>query len=268
MEENTGFIPDGNEAVQTQAQESGSPGSDAQFVETDSTPDESNQGNDGPGNPDSTQDTVAESPKWKAQVRDDLKANKVLDQYGDLNALADAHLELLDGKSGELAVPDDDDAEAWGKLYDTLGRPEKSENYQLAEDLKLSDSAAAEIKDLAHEMGLNQKQFDKLQAVMQNASQYDQALQEAMYKGTVEDAQKALKSEWGEKFDERYEFMKRGAKELITPEFRKVLAMHNQLNNPEIAKALANYGEFLAEDMPAGESPSGGESTGWSYPED
>lgn len=225
---------------------------------------EANQANESHDTTDSTQSIIAEPPKWKAQLPDDLKGNKDLDRYENIGALAKAVLES-NGSKGELAVPGDDDAEAWGTLYNKLGRPDKSEDYQL--DESINADVANQMRELAHDMGLNQKQLDKLSGVIKDSNEHQALVDEASYKGTAKETETTLHAEFGDKMEAKMEYMKRGAEKLLPPALRKILGRYNQLNNPELIRACIAYGEATADDVSTPGTQNKGASGGWDYPD-
>ncbi len=229
----------------------------------DATP-ESNQANESHDGSDSKQTDVAQPPKWKAQLPDDLKTNKDLDQYDSIAAMARAVLDRGDGSQGEFAVPADDDAEAWEELYKKLGRPEKPDDYEL--DSELTEDVAANLRTVAHEMGLNNKQLAKLAQVMGTANDAAKVIESAMFTGSANDCEAALKKEYGDRYDEMKNYMKRGAKD-VPPELNKLFRQFGHFNNPAIAKFLAQYGMATAPDVPKGGEGKTQHADGWDYPE-
>ncbi len=227
---------------------------------------ESSQAKESHDTTDSKQGVVVETPKWKAQLPDDLKDNENLNQYENIGALAKAVLEAQEGSNGEFAAPGEDDAEAWGELFNKLGRPENSENYEL--DSKLSDDVETNLRTVAHDMGLSQKQFSQLAEIMGPSNEAVQLFDKATFKGTAEECEKSLKLEFGEKYDQKMNLMKRGGKAVLNEDLDKVFRQFGQYNNPKIVKALITLGESIAEDVPPGGSnPVKEADDGWDYPD-
>lgn len=236
---------------------------------TDVTPEGTPAANKGPDTTDSKQSIVAEGRKWKAQLAGDLKTNEILDQYEDITSLAKAHLDLLDGKSTEFAVPDEDDAEAWNDLFGKLGRPETPKDYQT--DMDLPDEANDSLRQVAHEIGLTQKQFGKFAEIVGQASNTQKEIDAILYKGTSKECEQSLKAEFGTNYDAKINYMKRGVELALPKDLRNVLSKLGHLNNPAIAKAFIAVGELAADDIPKGSNSSSKSKSGGLedlYPDD
>ena len=87
-------------------------------------------------------------------------------QWTNINQLADGYSELekFKGVGKHLVIPEVDDIEGWGKIYDELGRPETHDKYTLdyEGDIPISDELTGQFKQFAHGLGLTQKQFNDI----------------------------------------------------------------------------------------------------------
>lgn len=97
--------------------------------------------------------------------------------------------------------PQLDNAEAMGKLYDSLGRPAEAKEYKLPEiegvDWSLKDMTA--LRDRAHQYGMSQGQFSS----MVKDAVGDEARGTDIVDSELATAVAALKTEWGAAFQER-----------------------------------------------------------------
>jgi hypothetical protein len=90
---------------------------------------------------------ILEAKKWEA-VTDVFKSYKDLEGF-------------VGQKDKMLTLPDEGDAEGWGKVYNKLGRPETPDKYEFTgpEGVEIDNGVLGEFKKFAHEKGFNGKQF-------------------------------------------------------------------------------------------------------------
>lgn len=236
---------------------------ESSFVADGIVPDATEQDAKPAGTTDSTQGAGAKTLGWKAQLPDDLKNDERLD-HENIGALARAYLESSDGSKGELAIPEQDDAEGWNDLYKKLGRPEKIDDYK--QD-KLTGDVDQKVRELAFSMGLNQSQFDALSNEFGQAVEAQSAIEKAMYKGTKEETTKHYQKEFGDDYEKKMNFMKRGAEKMLPDPLYNALDMFGQLNNPEIIDAIIAYGETISDDVSPGGEGARSTKDDWGYPE-
>lgn len=201
----------------------------------------------------------AERPKWKAQVRDDLKESELLDQYTDLNALAEAQLNYLNGKGDELTVPADDDSEAWAKLYEKLGRPTEKSQYELTTQEKLegTEEFSESFKEAAHEAGLTQRQA---QALFSSMVELARPGMEAMKELGIYDTQKCteiLRKDWGDRYEAKVADMNKGVKQFADREYLDLMDKLGLSDHPAVCKTWAKVGAKVANDKPPERSEPG-----------
>lgn len=127
---------------------------------------------------------VAQSPEWMTSLPDDLKADPTLGRFKDVEALSRGHLETQKLARSKILLPGEDAAaEDWGKLWDSLGRPENADGYTIpmpelpvdapAEARRLLAEEYKPFRELAHGIGLTPKQAEalgKFELDRQNAS--------------------------------------------------------------------------------------------------
>lgn len=96
--------------------------------------------------------------------------------FQDANALADGYrnLEKLRGVPAEqiMQLPADmSDAESMQAVYDRLGRPEGADKYTNVLGDSFDDNVYKAVSAKAHDLGLNDAQFQGLQSIMAEQSQ-------------------------------------------------------------------------------------------------
>lgn len=72
----------------------------------------------------------ATAPEWMGALPDELKGDATLSRFGDVTALAKAHIESHKVARSKFVVPAADASdEEWGKAWSALGRPESPDGY-------------------------------------------------------------------------------------------------------------------------------------------
>lgn len=202
----------------------------------------------------------SETPKWMGQLPKDLKGNETLTQYQTLGDLGKAFLDLEGKVQGSVEVPGEDATEEqWSAYREKMGIPESPDNYEF-EEVELPNGATEEtemdqwFRKVAHENNFTNAQANAFRKawVEQNLAQAN-AQSEAFDKAR-EDAEKQLRSELGEKYDETLSMAKK-AVEKRSPEFAQFLTDSGLTNHPEMVKLMADIGVMISEDrMPGGKS--------------
>ena len=191
---------------------------------------------------------------FRATLPEELRSEASLQNFSDVGALAKSYVSAQ-GMLGadKIVVPRTD--EEWGNAYAKLGRPETAGDYTLGvpDGFEPDAESQSSLKELAHGLGLNQKQLDGLNgwyweqvtAAMQGAAQGEQ---HAFETSTIE-----LKSMWGEKFDGNMAIANRALKSIAGGKLEGVLEAKGMLNDPVMTEFLAEVGNaLLGEDFMAG----------------
>jgi hypothetical protein len=103
---------------------------------------------------------------WRASLPLDIRTNDSLSRFQDVGSLAKSYLDMERFVSSTGRVPKEtDNQDNWNSYYKHWGRPEKSNDYKYPDvpaEYNLNEEFKGQISGMAHELGLNQKQFDKL----------------------------------------------------------------------------------------------------------
>lgn len=160
-------------------------------------------------------------PDWRAALPEAIRADPSLASFKDVGALAESFIQTksLVGASvrppGPNAKPEDkkafvdrllqiepalmyapdNDPETTNRLWKKLGKPEKPEEYEIAEEAKAAGLDLDQLRTLAVTGGMTKAQFKGLTEVMGKATLEQKRLQ-ALEK-------LALENEWGEAKEER-----------------------------------------------------------------
>jgi hypothetical protein len=169
-------------------------------------------------------------------------------------------LEKVQGVGKHLVIPDADDAEGWEDVYKEMGRPDKSEDYQLNYDgeIQVSDELVGAFKEYAHGLGLSQKQFDEVVKFQVDAVASQEGAYAEMQQAEIDKNIQTLKAKYGIEYDTKI----RGARQTAD-----ALGIYQTLENkglasdPEIIDMLAQLAANAAEDTLAPQTPTPAQKT-------
>lgn len=155
-----------------------------------------------------------------------------------------------------VVLPAEDTPEAWGQVYDKLGRPANPDGYGIkapeGADPAFSKAAAAKF----HELGLSTKQAAALTKFHEEFGGAMTAAQQAQETAALEAEHATLKKDWGSEHDARREVARRAAVHLGLDE-KAIDAMEKSSGYALTLKALAKVGDLLSEHGAEGISTPG-----------
>lgn len=184
-----------------------------------------------------------------------------------------AHLQKMLGGNEKtlLRMPQDPaDEKAWSEFYTKLGRPESPDSYAFdapegveLDKLGLSEDAMKELREVAHKNGITGTQATELFQWFARTQHNAMTQSEEQLNHAIQDAEKKLKSEWGNAYDDNVSAMQRALREWGSDELAQVLDQTGLGNHPALANVLAEAGKLLREDTTAvsGGGGQGGPST-------
>lgn len=192
--------------------------------------------------------SVEQSPKWLEQAPRDLRDRLAGLGHKEYRAFMEDALGFLEKKDSLIQKPTEDASkEQWDQYWQSVGRPESPDGYELPDAEKYGDISDA-FKKAAHEMGLTTQQAQNL---FQWYGEQDKALAEKRIAESQEEVQKVqeqLKTDWGDKFDAQMKNIDRFKKKYGNDELVQELQNPAVGNNVALIKALAQAGADLASD--------------------
>lgn len=135
---------------------------------------------------------------WRESLPLDMKTNDSLSKFKDVGSLAKSYVDMerFVSSTGRIPKSDSTNPEEWNGFYKHWGRPEKATDYKYPDvppEYNLTDEYKTKISGLAHELGLNQKQFDKM---MQWGVDTSKGIYEQQ-RNAVASSTENLKNKWG-----------------------------------------------------------------------
>ena len=191
---------------------------------------------------------------WKANLSDEIRADKSLENIKDIEGLAKSyvHAQKLVG-SDKIPVPNkfatDKD---WDAVYEKLGRPADAAGYKydLPEDQKIDEASLKNFSDQAHKLGLLPGQANGMVKFYNEMTAASLQESETTAVAAREASSSKLKKEWGQAFDQKISQAANLAKSVGASElFNTNMADGTKLgDNPIMIKAFAELAGKMGED--------------------
>ena len=132
----------------------------------------------------------------------------------------------------------------WDTVYNSLGRPEKPEGYKYTppNGAKLNEEFLKEFRTQAHQIGMTQKQFEKLVNIRVEFETKEQKTAQENAVKYKQDGETALRKEWGAKYDEKMSMIQKAIKS-----FGGDLPQDPKEYDPRLTKLIGSMAEHLSE---------------------
>ena len=202
---------------------------------------------------------------WRTGLPEDIRENPHLTRYGSQEEAARGIIEAQNFISTTRpTVPKEDaPAEEWDKFFNSLGRPEKPEGYEitkpenLPKDFPYSEELDKQWQTWAHKAGLTTKQFKAIrdEYLTANVADFNRVLVDQGQR--EEQVVAALEKKWGGRYKEELALSRKTAQSLIeTDEDWNSLSF--ALDNDERLVSLFNrIGHHFSEDTLRGLATGG-----------
>jgi len=213
--------------------------------------------------------TVA-TEDWRSSLSEEFRGDDLLQNVKSMDDLAKGYIHAQKSMGGMIRIPTEDasdeaKAEFFKKLesipgvvhmdednmtnvYDQLGRPEKAEEYKVEMDLDeglIDSEKLGEFKEIAHNIGLNSKQLQKVLNFEQERVKNTVELSNL----ERESGETKLKEMWGNDYNNRLESAKATMNVFNEqfPEETQALINGPAGNNPVFLELLSRMGKSMQE---------------------
>jgi len=193
----------------------------------------------------------------------DLQSEKSLHNMDSSATLAKSYIhaqKMIGAKRLPAPEPTWGDKE-WGTFYDEVGRPKTAGDYQPPKiegvEIKTDDPRWKQTAQALHDAGLTQKQAEKVLTRYWNDQVEVQKLQQTTVEQQRLQAEAALKTEWGDKYDVNINIAKSVVAKFGTDDLMTYINEKGG-NDPRLIKTLAKIGEAMLEDKSRGGSAAEG----------
>lgn len=197
------------------------------------------------------------SPDWKSEYIQDegVRNHASMQNVPDVGTLAKNYVnqQELIGRKGVILPKNENDADGWNSFYKTIGRPDDISGYK-SPDIQVDDkvkdfvdfSNLDTFKQIAHESGLTQKQFDSI--VTKYGEHQVRGIQSALDKRAEQQTMlsDALNAKWGENSEKNSQLADR-----VLDTYGKDIdqsALNDLKQNPYLREILANVGGVISDD--------------------
>lgn len=192
-----------------------------------------------------------------------LKADPSLATFKGVEGLARSYAatkKLVGGDASEFfKIPTDKTTpEERDKFWNTLGRPETADKYQVPktvvdqqEALMISNETLAEFGKTAHQLGLSNSQFAAVTEWYAGFVKSSSDALEAQVTTARGTAETALKTQWGGAYDEKVALAKDALKELSRddPTLVDFMETSGLGNDPRMLRMFERLGRSMKEDL-------------------
>lgn len=193
----------------------------------------------------------SDNQDWKSSLSDELKNDATLQNFKDIESLAKTVVHQQKVLGGRIPLPKTD--EEYNELYNKLGRPEDPNKYEVNIPQEYQQyfkkENVEEFKNVAHKIGLNNKQVNALLDYQVNSIKYEMDNEPASMAAERDQTTQALKQEWGYDYDKNIRAAERALNVYGDDELRDLVQNTNAGNNPAVIKFFARLGAEITEDM-------------------
>lgn len=185
-----------------------------------------------------------EPPQWTRQLPDKYKDDSRFHKHGTFSAFIDHHVGLEE-TGGQRQKPESVNSYV-------------AETNDLPEGMARNEDLEGFMKNVSHEIGLNNDEYRKMYKKAYEFNQTQQGRVQESRRSQKDSATATLKQEWGEAFGRNTELARRAlAANDNTGEFHEMLRETGLDNDPRTIKFLQYLGERTSDDV----SPPGGGAT-------
>ena len=201
-----------------------------------------------------------------AYVPEDFRQKPVYKTFTDVKGMMKqlGHQASLIGQQGKGIMPLPKDATPTERdlYFKALGRPATPADYTVevpkGMEAYYADPMLADARTALHEAGLTQGQLNAVLALDAKRVAASVAHQETAAAEATQAAEAALRTKWGNAYDERLHMANRMISENV-PEDRREAILAQIGNNPDVADFLATIGKKFMEGTVA--NPDGGSAS-------
>jgi hypothetical protein len=201
------------------------------------------------------------SDGWQKNLPEDIRAEKTLQSFKDINSLARTvvHQQKMMGAE-KIALPGKDaKPEDWNRVWDKLGRPATPDKYDLKDAPKLPDGAPYDyegekvfLKDF-HDLGITQSQAKGLIARYRERVGGQLQSYEQTQATQRETAIAELRKEYGQAFDQKTAKAAQYVKAVAGDKAGEIIGKYG--NDPAFIRFVVDASKSMQEDSVAiGES--------------
>lgn len=230
----------------------------AEAVATNPTGDSNGQGSDQSGAANN------QGRGWLAGLPSDLRDKSEFQSMQKVGDLAKAYLDNQSKLAKAVVPPGDNARDDEVKAFrEKLGVPENPDGYEI--DSTGDEEFADVFRKAAHKEGLTPKQAKSLHEEIMKVSRDIMTKAQNERKAKMEEGQKSLKEEWGDKY-EANDIAARRFAALAGAEMVDALTENGLIEDPRVIKGLHRFANMISEDRIVEGRGQRAADTGWQFP--
>lgn len=195
---------------------------------------------------------------WRDGISEEYRNDPSMNNFKSVDDLAKGYLnaQKLVGKDKLVLPASDAGKEDWDRVFNTLGRPEKPEDYKvediqienLPKDFPVDNEMKAGFAKKAHELGLLPGQVNELYKwyMTENMNLYNTGLQANAE--AVKNAETKLRQKYGAAFEQKVN-LARKVFDTFGDDETRALMDSGFGNDPRVIGLFASIGEKMSEDV-------------------
>lgn len=195
-------------------------------------------------------------PAWMQQLTEDMRDDGELRKFGSIKELVAAYKELAGARDGAVKPPAADaKPEEIAAFYEKLGKPKTADAY----GIKSADGTdVAAFKKMAFDANLTEAQAKAVFASLEAQGREMLAAHQAQAERQFAETDAALRKEFGQKYGEKMELLKRGMMNFGGAPLQKKLADAGLSFDPDVVRLFLHLGELGAEAGTVSQGAHGG----------
>jgi hypothetical protein len=194
--------------------------------------------------------TVGDNPDWKESLPEELRNDPTLQNLKDVESLAKTVVHQQKMIGSRIPIPKTDEEKS--ELYSKLGRPDESAKYEVTipdtHKEHFQEAAVNEFKNVAHKIGLNNEQVNALVDYQVAQINYQAENQQSALAVQKDEAENALKQEWGFEYDKNVRAAQRALQVYGDDDIIELMNTEAG-NHPAVIKLFARLGQEVTEEM-------------------
>jgi len=194
--------------------------------------------------------TVGDNPDWKESLPEELRNDPTLQNLKDVESLAKTVVHQQKMIGSRIPIPKTDEEKS--ELYGKLGRPDESAKYEVTipdtHKEHFQEAAVNEFKNVAHKIGLNNEQVNALVDYQVAQINYQAENQQSALAVQKDEAENALKQEWGFEYDKNVRAAQRALQVYGDDDIIELMNTEAG-NHPAVIKLFARLGQEVTEEM-------------------
>lgn len=203
------------------------------------------------------QPSISFPENWKEALDPDIKEDPSLQAIKDIKNLAKSYVHAQRKMGADKVILPGKHAtdEDWQQVFQKLGLPEEPSKYEL-EGKFINDEYDSKLKETAHKLGILPRQLKGLSEFYNGIEQSQKEALETEYVANQEKEIKALKEEWGDKYEINLQRAQKAVRAFADDDVIQYLKDSGLSGDVKLVKLFSKVADAISEDKFKFESES------------